>query len=737
MRKHILLAEMLRLQNVILEDRMEGLRKVLLPRIEKQIDKIHVPDNMEADLLAADGETRPEQMLNFIASFDPDPTKKNTQWLANLVLSNAMPVEDLYQATTYLKRFAVIRNRLPAKQRDLNLYKTLPDLWDVLSPFEDKEIVSKRQEDRDLEQKMLAQAKVIYNSPDYRIVVPKTEQASCYFGINTKWCTAATQTRNHFNSYNNRGPLYIILQKKTNTRWQFHPATHEFMDEANRPIDVQKFLDAHPVVADVFNKMEEATGDELIGQVKAKSGNIFVWLSKDDTVETKMHMTFKMGRGVMARQFLTLSGECKGKGHPFEVFSSRWSSYIVDFDAADMAKLLNRHHVTVFSTEDNLHPIQFGEFNKKGLFYNKSKWGTIDAVGEVVLKVGGYTWHTADEYYGLSDLHLIFTLFDGSEGLEIPDFDDPSTNKGIIERGERLHEIEQCIAELMIKLHQHVDNENGLRDNQFSRDIIKYIADHDKSLLSFSALVQIIKDPEELIPQIREELDAMGVEWTHKIEKIGGEYYVIEKTYSDAYAAAEDNAEDTSNMDYYIGILNGDRFVDSYGTPDDPTNIERLEELSADDLKRVGDYMQSTYPDEADEIEDYDPTDASKIYELQQLADDESLNGAFLSSYRSGEESGIESEISNAFKSMIEHCSYLIPKTDDVFGEYYKAIPLDAVARVLSDSGERHNWEYEGTFQHEDKLSINEPSYGFSDFDEEVAKERFKEEIRDFLPDNS
>ena len=87
------------------------------------------------------------------------------------------------------------------------------------------------------------------NSPEYSILVPLTKEASCYFGINTEWCTAATSSDNAFESYNRDGPLYIILEKKTNTRWQYHYESGQFQDENDNSINVEKFSKHHYMVA--------------------------------------------------------------------------------------------------------------------------------------------------------------------------------------------------------------------------------------------------------------------------------------------------------------------------------------------------------------------------------------------------------------------------------------------------------------------------------------------------------
>ena len=111
------------------------------------------------------------------------------------------------------------------------------------------------------------------NSQQYRILIPLTEEASCYFGMNTEWCTAATNSHNYFNSYNKDGRLYIILEKKTNTRWQYHIQSGSFMDENDSPINVENFYKTHheaakAIAEDVVknNNLEKISDDLIIIQ---------------------------------------------------------------------------------------------------------------------------------------------------------------------------------------------------------------------------------------------------------------------------------------------------------------------------------------------------------------------------------------------------------------------------------------------------------------------------------------
>ena len=53
----------------------------------------------------------------------------------------------------------------------------------------------------------------VFEDDQYLIVVPQTEEGSCYYGQGTKWCTSAKRL-NQFDTYNEEGTLFYIINKK-------------------------------------------------------------------------------------------------------------------------------------------------------------------------------------------------------------------------------------------------------------------------------------------------------------------------------------------------------------------------------------------------------------------------------------------------------------------------------------------------------------------------------------------
>lgn len=149
--------------------------------------------------------------------------------------------EDTDQLKEYLKLFEKAKNKrmLSSRESDLMRLKTVEELKDLVLPLKDELT------DRD-EEEYGGEAEKIYEKDGWLIVIPKDEEASCKYGANTQWCTASTKGNNLFQRYNQHGPLYIIIDKKSNRKWQFHPASDTYMDENDRSIRISDYITNFP-----------------------------------------------------------------------------------------------------------------------------------------------------------------------------------------------------------------------------------------------------------------------------------------------------------------------------------------------------------------------------------------------------------------------------------------------------------------------------------------------------------
>ena len=113
-----------------------------------------------------------------------------------------------------------------------------------LLKFDSKTLSKKRKgkEYKTLKIKGEADVEIILDTNDVIIYKPTTVAGSKYYGMNTRWCTASTNS-NRFYYYNEKGPLYIIKSKKgTKRKFQLHLKTGILMDEQDMPISIEEVI---------------------------------------------------------------------------------------------------------------------------------------------------------------------------------------------------------------------------------------------------------------------------------------------------------------------------------------------------------------------------------------------------------------------------------------------------------------------------------------------------------------
>lgn len=179
-------------------------------------------------------------IFNKIVSSDPTwredkPNKmgKFGKWLLKLWVSRKLMLEDLYKATEYLSYFVKYNNRIEIK--DINKYHSLPELYNIVKVFMDNPEIATSNSDE--VRRIKEGADKVFENGEWLVIVPHTKEASCYYGKGTQWCTAAEQSNNMFDHYNNQGNLYINIRKSDGEKFQFHFESGSFMDATDTPIE--------------------------------------------------------------------------------------------------------------------------------------------------------------------------------------------------------------------------------------------------------------------------------------------------------------------------------------------------------------------------------------------------------------------------------------------------------------------------------------------------------------------
>ena len=213
---------------VLLEDRIEYIAGAMKDRLEQAAKK----DN--AILRTPNRDFDSLKIVQTLKTMDPDPVGKNLQFLANRYADGQFSLEDGYHIKAALDLFAKNKAKLPIK--DLNAVKSIEQLYQLVQQFETQP-QDQQLSGREQERLVKSEAEKLIDSPNFKVIIPKTEAASCLYGKGTKWCTSG-ENDNYFDSYSKKGPLYIIITNLNGKprKFQLHYEENEFMDELNQPI---------------------------------------------------------------------------------------------------------------------------------------------------------------------------------------------------------------------------------------------------------------------------------------------------------------------------------------------------------------------------------------------------------------------------------------------------------------------------------------------------------------------
>jgi len=220
----------------------------------------------------------PEVIIKDIAKEDPTPNKELTFWLVNnYANTKKTPTGEYGHTTTQLiNRYEDIASRAipnllkfkvlarkpnlvpPLPTKDINQIQGLLALEDIVEKYEEKKTVSNKElmEKQEASFYKTKEAELIYNDANIKVVVPKTKAASIFFGKGTRWCTAAAKN-NVFAAYNKQGPLYVVIIKGTQKKYQFHYKSDQFMNETDKSINPNKLADKYPILWRIFGPIAE------------------------------------------------------------------------------------------------------------------------------------------------------------------------------------------------------------------------------------------------------------------------------------------------------------------------------------------------------------------------------------------------------------------------------------------------------------------------------------------------
>jgi hypothetical protein len=205
-------------------------------------------------------------------------------------------LEDLYKVTGDLQKFERFKNRLPQEARDIN--KLTPEtLYDNVKDFSLEKTKASATEKKEASKTYQHPgADIVYRGTDWTVArISDTgklgKDAACFYGGSyqephkgeTRWCTSSPGLT-WFDRYITQGPLYVVIpnsgKKYTSEkefgdvsglpafRYQFHFPSNQYMDPADRQIDLVDFLNTNEEGLKEYFKPEFMKGLSSAGGTK-------------------------------------------------------------------------------------------------------------------------------------------------------------------------------------------------------------------------------------------------------------------------------------------------------------------------------------------------------------------------------------------------------------------------------------------------------------------------------------
>tara|TARA_R110001583_G_scaffold78667_3_gene213101 strand:+ start:1069 stop:2385 length:1317 start_codon:yes stop_codon:yes gene_type:complete len=176
----------------------------------------------------------------------------SNEWGVKLEQLQEQFMEDLYKTTDDLKLFERFKHRIDTDKRDINQIVSTDALYDLVKDFQGMDVDETKSAKKDRIKR--EDYEVIYDGNRWEVGIPLTQEVSCEIGGPplTRWCTAASG-HNWYDNYAKQGPLFIIRDKSNviesgkgagepKPMYQFHFESNNFMDEDDRNINLENFL---------------------------------------------------------------------------------------------------------------------------------------------------------------------------------------------------------------------------------------------------------------------------------------------------------------------------------------------------------------------------------------------------------------------------------------------------------------------------------------------------------------
>lgn len=192
--------------------------------------------------------------LQEIEKRDPTTTKTYTPWMARVFSNGGVRIEDLnFNNLVGIYDQAKRRNQLAAEHKDINRFKTWADFSAMMEPYLQQTAVTSTVSNNE---RARGEYKRIIQAADGQVIQLLDKTACIYYGQNTKWCTAATESENMADQYLDYGDVYVFIPsqpKYAGEKYQVMIAgvyegydSDEVMDQQNQEVSLNHLHKSMP-----------------------------------------------------------------------------------------------------------------------------------------------------------------------------------------------------------------------------------------------------------------------------------------------------------------------------------------------------------------------------------------------------------------------------------------------------------------------------------------------------------
>jgi hypothetical protein len=211
-----------------------------------------------------------DHIMVVIENSDPTPNKEYVQWLTKVYANQGIKLEDIIsRGNSALKMYHEfkVKKILPAEYRDIGRID-FAGLEAIAQNLDLRNALAAKEEQDAAKTVDKGDAETVFENAAVRIIVPKNEAASCYYGQGTRWCTAG-RDNNMYDRYARDGDLYILLPKQPDyegEKYQLHFSSGQFMDEGDNSVDsIVELLDMRfGNIVEFFREREPAINNWLV-----------------------------------------------------------------------------------------------------------------------------------------------------------------------------------------------------------------------------------------------------------------------------------------------------------------------------------------------------------------------------------------------------------------------------------------------------------------------------------------